>query len=146
MHDVLLPPRAARCDVAEYLRLDAEPVVMQATSAQRAAQTRSAEARDWVDWYDSLSTAERQELRARLLDAGYDDVKSDADLRNYFFFHVDDVVAEMPPGSERLAELHTVVQRLRGAHEPELVEKRRKAVAFLLGEYQRFLRDNPWSV
>lgn len=108
-------------------------------------QLRSPEARDWVDWYDSLSTLERREMRARLLSAGYDDVKSDADLRNYFFFHVDDVVSEMPPGSERLAELHTVVQRLRGATEPDLVEKRRKAVAFLLGEYQRFLRDNPWS-
>src|SRR5882672_2206685 len=105
---------------------------MPASSTQRAVQARSAEARDWVDWYDSLSTPERREMRARLLDAGYNDVKSDADLRNYFFFHVDDVVAEMPPGSERLAELHTVVQRLRGATEPDLVDKRRKAVAFLL--------------
>lgn len=117
---------------------------MQASSTQRAVQTRSPEARDQVDWYESLSTPERRELRARLLGAGYDDVKTDADLRNYFFFHVDDVVAEMPPGSERLVELHTVVQRLRGATEPDLVEMRRKAVAFLLGEYQRYLRDNPW--
>ena len=119
---------------------------MQASSTQGRLRTRSLEARDWVDWYESLSTPERQELRARLLDAGYDDVKEDPDLRNFFFFHADDVVAEMPPGSERLAELHAVVQRLRGATDPELVEKRRKAVAFLLGEYQRFLRDNPWSV
>ena len=50
----------------------------------------------------------------------------------------------MPPGAERLAELHRVVQLLRGAKEADLVEKRRKAVAFLLGEYQRFVRDNPW--
>jgi hypothetical protein len=119
---------------------------MRATTTQRAVGTRAPDARDWVEWYEGLAAPERQELRSRLLTATYDEVKEDAELRNYFFFHSDDVVAEMPPGCERLAELHKVVQLLRGAQEPLLAEKRRKAVAFLLAEYQRYLRDNPWSL
>ena len=100
--------------------------------------------RDWVAWYEELAPEERREIRARLLTASYDDVKADAELRNFFFFHSEEVADE--PGAERLLELHTVVSHLRGATEPDLVEKRRKAVAFLLGEYQRVLRDNPWLV
>jgi hypothetical protein len=119
---------------------------MQATLATRTAHRRDPDARDWVAWYEDLSGAERRELRDRLLTATYDEVKLDADLRNFFLFHSGDVVAEMPPGSGRLVELHNVVQLLRGATEPDAVEKRRKAVAFLLGEYQRYVRDNPWMV
>ena len=85
-------------------------------ASQSTVQRRDeAAARDWVAWFDELTDAQRSDLRARLLTASYDEVKSDAELRNYFFFHTDDVVAEMPPGSERLAELHSVVQRLRGS-------------------------------
>lgn len=106
---------------------------------------KRAEKRDWVAWYDDLSEGERREIRARLLSASYDEVKSDADLRQFFFFHSEDVAAECPPGAERIAELHSILQHMRGSEDPELPEKRRKAVAFLLAEYQRFLRDNPWS-
>lgn len=119
---------------------------MQASTTQRAATVRPVEARDWVAWFDELSELERREIRARLLSATYDEVKADTDLRNFFFFHVEDVAHEMPPGSERLCELHGILQMLRGATEPEAVERRRKAAGFLLGEYQRFLRDNPWHV
>lgn len=118
---------------------------MQATASPVRAE-RTADARDWVAWYDDLSPGERKEIRDRLLTAPYDDVKADPELRNFFFFHSEDVAAEMPPGAHRLVELHGVVQMLRGAADPELLEKRRKAVAFLLGEYQNFLRDNPWLV
>lgn len=117
---------------------------MQAAQALTAAQ-RALDARDWVEWYETLDAAQRRELRDRLVGASYDDVKEDADLRQFFFFHMEDLVDEAPPGVERLQELHGIVQMLRGAAEPELVEKRRKAMAFLLAEYQRFLRDNPWA-
>lgn len=118
---------------------------MQAAPASPAAALRRERARDWVAWYDELAQAERREIRARLLDATYDEVKADAELRNFFFFHSEDVASERPPGSERLAELHGILMHLRGAEDPELAEKRRKAVAFLLAEYQRYLRDNPWD-
>lgn len=120
---------------------------MQASSvpATTLAPRVLADKRDWVAWYEELSDGERREIRNRLLDAAYDEVKSDAELRNFFFFHSEDVVAESPPGSERLQQLHTILQAMRGADDPELPEKRRKAVGFLLAEYQRFLRDNPWS-
>jgi hypothetical protein len=118
---------------------------MRASTAQPAAQAeRPAPRVDWVEWYEGLSADERREIRGRLLTASYDEVKDDAELRSFFFFHSEDVAAEMPPGSDRLVELHGVVQMLRGATDPDLLEQRRKAVAFLLGEYQRFLRDNPW--
>lgn len=111
-----------------------------------AVATRVAlEKRDWVAWYEDLAEGERRELRNRLLDASYDDVKADAELRNFFFFHSEDVAADGPPGSERVQELHTILAAMRGGDDPELPEKRRKAVAFLLAEYQRFLRDNPWA-
>lgn len=116
---------------------------MQATSAPPTLEKR-VEKRDWVAWYEELSEGERREIRARLLSASYDDVKNDADLRQFFFFHSEDVAAESPPGAERVAELHNILQHMRGSDDPELPEKRRKAVAFLLAEYQRFLRDNPW--
>lgn len=118
---------------------------MQATTTVSAAAERRVEKRDWVAWYDGLATAERRELRNRLVDASYEDVKAEAELRQFFFFHSEDVVAEGPPGSERLQQLHTILQAMRGAEEPEAVEKRRKALGFLLAEYQRFLRDNPWA-
>lgn len=119
---------------------------MQATSVQATVPAvRAVDARDWVAWYEELQPGERRELRNRLIDAAYDDVKADAELRQFFFFHMEDLADEQPPGTARLCELHHVVQMLRGADEPELVEKRRKAMAFLLAEYQRFLRDNPWS-
>lgn len=119
---------------------------MQATPLQApVAAARAADARDWVEWYEDLQAGERRELRNRLVEAGYDEVKADPELRQFFFFHMEDLVDEQPPGTARLCELHHVVQMLRGADDPELVEKRRKAMAFLLAEYQRFLRDNPWS-
>lgn len=113
-------------------------------SAQSTLQ-RALDARDWVAWYEDLQPHERREIRDRLVLAPYEDVKADPELRQFFFFHMEDLVDESPPGVDRLRELHGVVQLLRGADEPELVERRRKAMAFLLAEYQRFLRDNPWS-
>ena len=121
---------------------------MQATTTApaTAVAVRAVDKRDWVAWYEELSEGERREMRNRLLDASYDEVKQDAELRNFFFFHSEDVASEAPPGSERVQQLHAILQAMRGAGEdPELPEKRRKAVAFLLAEYQRFLRDNPWS-
>ena len=117
------------------------------TLARDPAPTAAAtpEKRDWVAWYEELSEGERREIRNRLLDASYDEVKGDAELRNFFFFHSEDVAHEQPPGAERLAELHTILAAMRGTDDPELATKRRKAIAFLLAEYQRFLRDNPWS-
>lgn len=114
-------------------------------SAAPAALERPATQRDWVGWYGELSASERRALRDQLLTATYEEVKADADLRTYFFFHSEDLADEMPPGSERLAELHNIVHLLRGATEPEQAEKRRKAIHFLLAEYQRYLRDNPWE-
>ena len=120
---------------------------MQVTSAQPLPAVRDvAAARDWVAWYEELQDAERREMRARLLTAPYDEVKAEADLRQYFFFHMEDIVDEAPPGSDRLRELHKVVQTLRGATDAEQAETRRKAMAFLLAEYQKFLRDNPWAL
>lgn len=101
--------------------------------------------RDWIAWYDGLSPGERTEIRARLLTASYDEVKEDAELRNFFFFHSEEVAGE-EPGTERLSELHAVLTHLRGSDDPEIAERRRKAVHFLLAEYQRYLRDSPWSI
>lgn len=117
---------------------------MQAASVPPTAQQREA-ARDWIEWYEALPQGERREIRARLLTASYDEVKADADLRQFFFFHSEDLADEMPPGSERIVELHTVLRHLRGAEGPDVANQRRKAVAFLLAEYQRWLRDNPWD-
>ena len=69
----------------------------------------------------------------------------EAELRQFFFFHSEDVAAEQPPGSDRIVELHAVLRRLRGQPETEVGEQRRKAIAFLLAEYQCYLRDNPWA-
>src|SRR5687767_13986547 len=114
---------------AEYLFLKREPRAMQVTSAQPVAAVRDAAVeRDWVAWYEDLQEAERREMRARILTAPYDEVKAEADLRQYFFFHMVDIVDYSPPGSDRLRELHNVVQTLRGATDPEQVETRRKAM------------------
>jgi hypothetical protein len=113
------------------------------TSQAVAVQTRAVK-RDWVAWYDELDERERREIRARLLTASYDEVKNDADLRQFFFFHSEEVAGE-EPGTERLAELHGILTHLRGSDDPDVAEQRRKAVHFLLAEYQRYLRDNPWS-
>jgi hypothetical protein len=118
---------------------------MQATAAPAVSvQMRSTDKRDWVAWYEELDPAERREIRARLLTASYDEVKADAELRQFFFFHSEEVAGE-EAGSERLAELHSILQHLRGSEDPDVAEKRRKAVHFLLAEYQRVLRDNPWA-
>ena len=117
---------------------------MQATTVPPTLEKRE-KSRDWVAWYDELSSRERKEIRDRLLHASYDEVKDDAELRNFFFFHSEDVASDIPPGAERLAELHGILTHLRGSTDPDVAEKRRKAVAFLLAEYQRFLRDNPWD-
>jgi hypothetical protein len=116
---------------------------MQVASAPPVQVQDRAGKRDWVAWYEELPAGERQEIRARLLTASYDEVKEDSELRNYFFFHSEEIAGE-EPGTERLAELHTVLQHLRGSADPEVAEKRRKAVHFLLAEYQRVLRDSPW--
>lgn len=118
---------------------------MQASQTAVATVQRGVDGRDWVEWYEDLQSGERRELRNRVVGASYDEVKADAEIRQFFFFHMEDLVDESPPGTDRLRELHGVVQMLRGADDPDLVEKRRKAMAFLLAEYQRFLRDNPWA-
>jgi len=119
---------------------------MHATPSQvQLPALRREPARDWIAWYEELSEGERREIRGRLLTASYDEVKADAELRNFFFFHSEDLAHERPPGAERVAEIHTVLAHLRGAEAPDVAEQRRKAVAFLLAEYQRFLRDNPWA-
>lgn len=105
---------------------------------------RPATQRDWVEWYGELDDRTRRELRNRILTATYEEVKADPDLRTYFLFHSEDIADELPAGAERLSELHNIVHLLRGNPDPELAEKRRKAVHFLLAEYQRYLRDNPW--
>ncbi len=115
------------------------------TMALPVVAERPATQRDWVEWYGELESTERRGLRDQLLSASYDEVKADAELRNYFLFHCEDLADDLPAGTDRLAELHTIVQLLRGATEPELQEKRRKAVAFMLAEYQAYLRDNPWA-
>lgn len=115
------------------------------TSPLQVPANRREPARDWVAWYEELAEGERREIRARLLTASYDEVKADAEMRQYFFFHSEDVAAERMPGSERIVELHAVLDRLRGLDAPDVAEQRRKAVAFLLAEYQRYLRDNPWA-
>lgn len=118
---------------------------MQASAVTQQGAAARVDKRDWVAWYDELAGVERREIRDRLLDAAYDEVKADPELRQFFFFHSEDLVAEGAPGTERLAQLHAMVAAMRGASDSESVEKRRKAVGFLLAEYQRWLRDNPWS-
>lgn len=117
---------------------------MQASSAPQVQLQDRAVKRDWVAWYDELEAGERREIRARLLTATYDEVKADAELRSFFLFHSEEIAGE-EPGTQRLAELHTVIGHLRGASEPEDIERRRKALHFLLAEYQRVLRDAPWA-
>lgn len=120
---------------------------MPQVSALTTVAERRAEKRDWIAWYEELAEAERRALRDRIVDAAYDDVKADAELRQYFFFHSEDVAADLPPGADRIAQLHSLLQAMRtGGDDPDLPEKRRKAVGFLLAEFQRFLRDNPWAV
>lgn len=117
---------------------------MHAVQAPPQPVAERVQKRDWVAWYEELSEGERREIRNRLLTAPYDDVKADPELARFFFFHCEDVAGE-EPGTERLAELLAVLNHLRGSDDPEIVENRRKAVHFLLAEYQRYLRDNPWS-
>lgn len=119
---------------------------MQASQTQAVAvpDRSAASKRDWVAWYDELDEWERKEIRARLLTASYDEVKADPELRQFFFFHSEEVAGE-EPGTDRLAELHGILSHLRGSEDPDVAEKRRKAVHFLLAEYQKYLRDNPWS-
>jgi hypothetical protein len=115
-----------------------------AAPASRVVQVNDPAKRDWVAWYDELDQAERREIRARLLSASYDEVKADPELRQFFFFHSEEIAGE-EAGTERLAELHNILQHLRGSEDADVAEKRRKAVHFLLAEYQRVLRDNPWA-
>lgn len=117
---------------------------MQTTQTQAVVAQARAANRDWVAWYDELDEMERREIRARLLTASYEEVKEDPELRQFFFFHSEGIAGE-EPGTERLAELHSILSHLRGSADPEVAEKRRKAVHFLLAEYQKVLRDNPWS-
>jgi hypothetical protein len=116
-----------------------------AAPTSRVVQVNDPAKRDWVAWYEELDPAERREIRARLLTASYDEVKADPELRQFFFFHSEEIAGE-EAGTERLAELHNILQHLRGSDDPEVAEKRRKAVHFLLAEYQRVLRDNPWAI
>ncbi len=103
-----------------------------------------AEKRDWVAWYEGLDDCECREIRNRLVLASPDDVREDAELRHFFLFHVDDLAHDAPPGTRRLQEFFHVVMTLRGRE--ELAGERRKAVAFLLAEYQNYLRDNPFAL
>lgn len=119
--------------------------VTQTSPAPAAVAAPRATSRDWVAWYEEMEAAERREIRARLLTASYDEVKDDPELRQFFFFHSEEIAGE-EPGTERLAELHSVLAHLRGSSEPDIAEKRRKVVHFLLAEYQRVLRDSPWVV
>lgn len=117
---------------------------MQVATAHPVQVQDRTEKRDWVAWYEDIEAGERREIRARLLTASYDEVKADPELRQFFFFHSEEIAGE-EPGTERLAELHAVLQHLRGSEDPDVAEKRRKAVHFLLAEYQRVLRDSPWA-
>lgn len=117
---------------------------MQVTQAPPVQAVDRVVKRDWVQWYEELDERERREIRSRLLTASYDEVKGDADLRQFFFFHSEEIAGE-EPGTERLAELHAVLQHLRGSDDSDVAERRRKAVHFLLAEYQRVLRDSPWA-
>lgn len=116
-----------------------------ASAAGPVAVSASAtpEKRDWVAWYEDLSEGERRELRGRIVLANPDEVKADAEMRHFFLFHVEDLVHESPPGTRRLQEFFHVVMTIRGRE--ELAEDRRKAVAYLLAEYQHYLRDNPFT-
>lgn len=100
--------------------------------------------RDWVEWYEGLSESERKGIRDRLVLGTPDEVRADDELRHFFLFHVDDLAADEPPGTRRLREFYHVVMTLRGRE--ELAGERRKAVAFLLAEYQHYLRDNPFAL
>lgn len=132
-------------DGAGLIWRHAQPGPMQATAAPPVQLQDRAAKRDWVAWYDELSPDQRREIRARLLTASYDEVKADPELRSFFLFHSEEIAGE-EPGTQRLAELHTVLSHMRGADDPEDVERRRKALRFLHAEYQRVLRDAPWTV
>lgn len=110
-----------------------------------AVQVRAVESpkRDWVAWYEDLSERERRALRDRLMMASPDEVKAEDELRYFFLFHLDDLAHEQPPGTRRLLEFHHVVMTLRGRE--DMAEERRKAVQYLLAEYQHYLRDNPFA-
>jgi len=107
--------------------------------------TAVSETRDWEGWYEALTPSERRRIRDRLLLAGYEEVRDDPQLRFFFLFHASDLAEEAPPGTARLRELHAIVATLQGRADPDLVAARRKAAAFLLAEYQAYLRDNPWA-
>ena len=128
-----------------YISRQGQPAPMQVAQTQTAvAVTDRTTNRDWVAWYDELEEMERREIRGRLLTAAYDEVKEDPELRQFFFFHSEEIAGE-EPGTERLAELHGILSHLRGSADAEVAERRRKAVHFLLAEYQKVLRDNPWT-
>lgn len=102
------------------------------------------EERDWGEWFEELSPGERRSLRNRALTAPYDEVRDDAELRHYFLFTAEDLATARAPGTDRIRELHTIIETLKGRSDPDVVQQRRKAAAFLLAEFQAFLRDNPW--
>lgn len=117
---------------------------MQVAAAQPVQVEDRTGKRDWVAWYEDLVEGERREIRARILTASYEEVKADPELRSFFFFHSEEIAGE-EAGTERLAELHAVLQHLRGSDDSDVAEYRRKAVHFMLAEYQRVLRDSPWA-
>ncbi|HVL49033.1 MAG TPA: hypothetical protein VM889_10790 [Candidatus Thermoplasmatota archaeon] len=118
------------------------PSATPALAAEGSAAPVTVAKRDWVAWYEDLDERERREIRDRLLTMTPDDVREDAEARTFFFFHVDDLVEEAPPGTRRLTELHNIVSTLRGREGS--ADDRRKAVHFMLAEYQAYLRDNPF--
>ncbi|HWG91866.1 MAG TPA: hypothetical protein VNZ52_13535 [Candidatus Thermoplasmatota archaeon] len=120
------------------------PAPLQA-AARVAVRAEAAERRDWGAWYDALETSERRALRDRLLHAPFEEVRADPELRSFFLYHTQDLSEDAPPGSARLRELRHIVDVLLVRADPEGVEQRRKACAFLFAEYQAFLRDNPWA-
>lgn len=117
---------------------DGEAPAVAGTSAGPVAVTK----RDWVEWYEDLAERERVEMRERIVLASPDDIKSVAELKHFLLFHVEDLVAENAPGTQRLASFWHIVMVTRGRD--DLAEDRRKAVAYLVAEYQNYLRDNPF--
>ncbi len=109
----------------------------------RAPEPESAN-RDWVRWYEELDDDERRLMRERLIDSGVDDVREDPERRMFFLFHVEDLIADVAPGTRALGEHHHVVMALRGANEPDRVAQRKAAVARMFDAYRDCILANPW--
>lgn len=110
----------------------------------RPPATPVAAARDWATWYEELAPSDRRSLRNRALTASYEEVRDDTELRTYFLLFAEELADERGPGTARIGQLQAIVSALRGRADAEGAEQRRKAAAFLLAEFQAYLRDYPW--